>query len=68
MVARLATKKAELDVKIADPNLYSGEAALSGDEIKTLQMEHADMARALQDAETEWLEAEAALEDAKAAQ
>ena len=60
---KLSKERAELERVMADPALYSESPGAMED----LQRRHYDVGQAMERAETEWLEAQAALEDANAA-
>ena len=53
-MAKLAARKAEIDAKLGDPALYQDESA-----VKDLLLDQAYVARELELAETQWLDAQA---------
>ncbi|HEY9164369.1 MAG TPA: ABC transporter ATP-binding protein, partial [Magnetovibrio sp.] len=57
-VARLTQEKLQLEQKLADPKVYNGDSA----EVMRLQKQLGKIAKDLSQAETAWLEAQAALE------
>jgi ATP-binding cassette subfamily F protein 3 len=60
-IARLAAERATIEARLADPKLYAGGKPA---EITAAQLRLAAIARETEQAETDWLEAEAALEEA----
>ncbi len=56
----LATERATLEVRLADPAVYEGSTA----DLMALQKRHAELGRALGEAEAAWLEAQVDLEAA----
>ena len=61
-IARLERDKAELEAQLADPALYAG----AGDRLMELQKRLHDIRTMLEEAETAWLDAQTALEEAAA--
>ncbi len=61
-VDRLTARKAALEAKLADPEIYEGPTAA----LMALQVKLAETGRALEAAETAWLDAQAAFESAGA--
>jgi ATP-binding cassette subfamily F protein 3 len=57
---KLGARKAALEAKLADPEIYNGSTT----KLMDLQMEHGTLKQAIAEAEEAWLEAQAALEDA----
>ena len=57
---RLNQKRAALEAKLADPEVYNGPTA----KLQDLQIKHGEIKTALARAEESWLEAQAALEEA----
>ena len=55
----LSKKKAALEARLADPEVYGGPSA----ELQALQVKFAEISRAINEAEEAWLEARAAEED-----
>ena len=60
-IARLSDERARLEVQLADPALYAGDRAA---QIVAAQMRLAEIAREIEAAEAQWLEAEEALSEA----
>ena len=60
-IARLSDERARLEVRLADPALYAGDRAA---QIVAAQMRLAEIAREIEAAEAQWLEAEEALSEA----
>ena len=61
---RLTRDKAALEARMGDESLYSGSGA---EDLAKLQRQHHALGQAIAKAETDWLEAQAALEAAEAA-
>ncbi len=59
-VERLSAERSALQARLTDPKLYEG----TGDEVSRLQIRLAEVEQAITEAETEWLEAQEALESA----
>jgi ATP-binding cassette subfamily F protein 3 len=59
-VAKLDRKKAALEARLAEPEVYQGPTAA----LQALQVEHGEIKQALTAAEEAWLDAQAAVEDA----
>ncbi|NBC33310.1 MAG: ATP-binding cassette domain-containing protein [Alphaproteobacteria bacterium] len=62
LIERLHREKSALETRLADPALYAG----ASDELTGLQKSLGDIDRRLEEAETAWLEAQEALEQATA--
>jgi ATP-binding cassette subfamily F protein 3 len=58
-MAKLQEKKSSVDARLADPAIYD---AANKEELKSLLMEQADCTKQLEQAESEWLEQQEALE------
>jgi ATP-binding cassette subfamily F protein 3 len=59
-IANLDRKKAALEARLADPEVYQGPTAA----LQALQVEHGEIKQALTAAEAAWLDAQAAVEEA----
>lgn len=59
-MAKLEAEKTALETRLADPNVYNGSTR----DLMDLQLKHADIKEQIAAAETEWLEAQEALEGA----
>ncbi|MFT7531489.1 MAG: ATP-binding cassette subfamily F protein 3, partial [Gammaproteobacteria bacterium] len=64
-IEKLQKKDAEIDLKLADPDLYDKSRS---DEITKLSKQKADIRRECDEAEELWLEAMESLEEAKLAE
>ena len=56
----MQAEKAEIDRQLADPALYNG----AGEDVTALTRKAAELERAIDDAETAWLKAQEALDQA----
>ena len=61
-VEALAKKKAELEARLADPEVYGGPTA----KLQALQVRFGELKQSIAEAEQAWLAAQAALEDGAA--
>jgi ATP-binding cassette subfamily F protein 3 len=59
-IAKLDRKKAALEARLAEPEVYDGPTAA----LQALQVEHGAIRQALTAAEEAWLDAQSAVEDA----
>ena len=59
-MAKLEQKRAELEAQLADPKIYNGSTS----DLMALQVKHAEIKESIAGAESEWLEAQEALEGA----
>lgn len=59
-IAKLESQKITLEAKLSDPEIYNGATR----DLMDLQLKHADIKQAIEEAEAAWLEAQEALEGA----